>query len=58
MAIVTRPQNKDFDAGYDSTFGRKCFFCRKNLDPENKTEWDGNSHATCDTPTMGDSNSG
>ena len=34
-------------SNYDEVFGRKCFFCRKPLNPENKEEWDENAHKSC-----------
>lgn len=47
MAIITRPPNNDYDNGYEGSFGRKCFFCKKPLDKAKPKEWAENAHEDC-----------
>ncbi len=32
---------------YDATFGRKCFYCKKPLEPDTE-EYENNAHTACD----------
>lgn len=48
MAIITRPQNTDYDKGFDETFGKRCFYCKQPLNKENYTEWEMGHHPNCD----------
>jgi hypothetical protein len=47
IGIKTRPQCDDYDQGFESTFGKKCFYCRQQLDPSKSTEWTSGTHETC-----------
>lgn len=48
MALITTPQNPEYDAGFESTFGRKCFYCKKPIDRESAAEWDAQAHELCE----------
>lgn len=48
MSIITRPQNSDYDRGFESAFGRRCFYCRQPLSSDLPQEWDRNAHEVCE----------
>lgn len=48
MALITTPQNREYDAGFETVFGRKCFYCKKFLDQSNAEEWETSAHVACE----------